>query len=309
MGLKIGDTVIVSRAGDVIPQITKVLKELRTGKEKNFQLPEFCPIDGSKIIKENIFYRCSNLKCGARNTRIIRHFVSKPAFNIEGLGPKIIDRFLDEGLISDASDIFELKEKEIAALSGFGEKSANNIVEEIKNKKTIHLHRFIYSLGIFHVGEETSRLLAEKFLSEKTTSLDILTFLTFFRNIKSENLRKIRDVGPEVSQSIYSWFNDESNLEFLRKLEKIGIQLEAEKIKTKEQKLKGKVFVLTGALKSIAREKAKEKIRELGGFVLESVGKKTDYLVFGSEPGSKYEKAKRLGIKVINETEFLKMIR
>ncbi len=309
LGLKIGDTIIVSRAGDVIPRITKVLKELRTGKEKNFKIPEVCPIDGSKIIKENVFFRCSNPKCGARNRRMIRHFVSKPAFNIEGLGPKIIDRFLDQGMISDPADIFDLKEGDIAALSRFGEKSAKNIVEEIQRKKKIHLHRFIYALGIFHIGEETSRLLAERFFGGKPKSIDILGLADFFRKILPETLQEIQDIGPKVSQSIYDWFKNERNLEFLKKLEKAGVRLEAGKPEIKEQKLKGKVFVLTGTLNSMTREETKEKIRLLGGEISEAVSKKTDFLVVGKEPGSKLEKAKKLGLKILNEQELLKLLK
>ena len=150
LGIKIGDTVIVSRAGDVIPQISKVLKELRTGKEKEFKMPAVCPVDGSEVVKEGVIYRCGNKNCGARQREFLYHFVSRAAFNIEGLGPKIIDRFLDEGLIGDAADIFTLKEGDIAALERFGAKSAENIVKEVASKKKISLSRFIYSLGIFY---------------------------------------------------------------------------------------------------------------------------------------------------------------
>jgi len=159
LGVKIGDTVIVSRAGDVIPQITKVLKELRTGREKEFHMPSVCPIDGSRVVKDGVAYRCSNKNCGARQREFLYHFVY--VFGMEGLGPKIIDRFLDEGLISDAADIFTLKKGDIEVLERFGEKSAENIINEIASRKKIPLSNFIQSLGIFHVGEETSRLLAK----------------------------------------------------------------------------------------------------------------------------------------------------
>ena len=309
LGLKIGDTVIISRAGDVIPQVTKVLKELRTGKEKEFEMPKICPIDSSKIVQEGAFYRCSNPKCGARNRESIRHFVSRGAFNIEGLGPKIIDRFLDEVLISDAADIFELKEGDIAALERFGEKSAQNIVNEINEKKIVSLNRFIYGLGILQVGEETAVLLAKKISSIRHQVSRPTQILNILKNLSLEDLQEIPDVGPKVAQNIYDWFRSERNIKFLEKLEKVGIEIEISQLKAKSSKLKDKIFVLTGGLESMSREQAKEKIRELAGDISESVSKKTDYVVAGSEPGSKYEKAKRLGVKTIDEKEFLAILK
>jgi DNA ligase (NAD+) len=271
-------------------------------------MPHVCPIDGSKIVREGAFYRCSNPKCGARNRESIRHFVSRGAFNIEGLGPKIIDRFLDEGLISDVADIFQLKEGDIAALERFGEKSAQNIVNEISEKKTVSLNRFIYGLGILQVGEETAVLLAKQF-SIFNFQFPIKEFIKKYKNLSLEDLQEIPDVGPKVAQNIYDWFRNERNINFLEKLEKVGIRIESQKSKIKSQKLAGKIFVLTGGLESMSREQAKEKIRELGGDISESVSKKTDYVVAGSEPGLKYEKAKRLGVKTIDEKEFLAILK
>jgi len=307
LGVKIGDTVIVSRAGDVIPQISKVIKEMRTGKEKEFKMPKKCPVDGAPVIKDGAIYRCSNPNCGARHREFLKHFVSQKAFNIEGLGPKIIDRFLDEGLISDAADIFELKEGDIAVLERFGEKSAQNIVREIQAKKIIELHRFIYSLGILHVGEETALLLADKF-QISNSKFQIKDFIKQAQKWTIEELQQIPDIGPKVSQSIYDWFHNKRNIEFLNKLEKVGVQITNYKLQITNYKLKGKVFVLTGTLSSMSREQAKEKIRELGGEVSGTVSKKTDYVVAGENPGSKYEKAKKLNIKILNEKEFLKLI-
>ncbi|MEW5908136.1 MAG: NAD-dependent DNA ligase LigA [Patescibacteria group bacterium] len=309
LGLKMGDTVIISRAGDVIPQITKVLKELRSGKEKEFKMPAVCPIDGSKIIKEGAFFKCSNINCGARNREAIKHFVSKGAFDIRGLGDKIIDRFLDEGLISDASDIFSLKEGNVAVLERFGEKSAKNIIDEIEKKKKISLERFIYSLGIIHVGKETANLLAQKIQTLPATRKNISGIIRSFHNFSLENLQKIPDIGPNVSQSICDWFHNEQNIKFLKKLDTAGIKIESEKLKVKSSKLKGLSFVLTGVLESMIREEVKEKIRMLGGEVSESVSKKTDFVVAGKEPGSKYERAKKLGVKILNEREFLDLIK
>jgi DNA ligase (NAD+) len=298
-----GDTVVVSRAGDVIPQIIKVLKEMRSGKEKIFKIPGKCPIDGSAVSREGAIYRCSNPRCGARHIESLRHFVSRSAFNLEGLGPKIMDRFLDEGLISDAADIFDLKEGDIAVLERFGEKSAENIIREISAKKKISLPRFIYSLGILHIGEETANLLAKEISGEKISGP--ISVLSSLKKFSLEDLQKIPDVGPKVAQSVYGWFRDENNAKFMEKLEKTGIKTEVFRPRASGQKLKGQTFVLTGTLGSMSREEAKEKVRELGGDVSESISAKTDYLVAGLEPGSKYDKAKKLGIKILSEKEFL----
>lgn len=322
LGLKIGDTAIISRAGDVIPQVNKVLKDLRTGKGKDFKIPVHCPVDGSKIIKQGEIYRCSNKDCGARLRESLRHFVSRAAFDIRGLGGKIIDRFLDEGLINDAADIFILQEGDIASLERFGEKSAKNLISEIETRKIISLARFIYGLGILHVGEETAQLLVEQVIAKiknpykaepsgyrQKSKIKINEVSKIFQNFSLEKLQEISDVGPKVAQSIYDWFHNERNIKFLKKLEKVGIIIEVQKFQSlKVQKLYGKTFVLTGSLESMSREQAKEKIRVLGGDVSESVSKETDYVVAGLEPGSKYERAKKLNIKIISENEFLSML-
>jgi len=307
LGVKIGDTVVVSRAGDVIPQVTQVLTNLRTGKEKAFRLPERCPIDGSKVIQEGAVYRCSNPHCGARLRESLYHFVSRGAFDIEGLGPKIIDKFLDEGLITDAADIFLLRGDDIMSLPQFGEKSAENIVKEVLAKKEIALPKLIYSLSILHIGEETAHLLADRVTEEKTVRIPS-ELLTTLGKLSLEELTQIPDVGPKVAQSIYGWFREERNVKFLKKLTQVGVLVEQYAGREGAQKLKGKTFVLTGSLDSMSREEAKNKIRELGGNPSESVSRKTDYVVVGKEPGSKFEKAKELGIKAIDEKELLQLI-
>lgn len=310
LGLKIGDTVVVSRAGDVIPQITKVLKDLRTGKEKSFKMPEFCPHGCGRVVKNGVFYRCLNPKCGAMNRELIRHFVSRLGFNIEGLGPKIIDRFLDEGLILDASDIFSLQEGDIASLERFGEKSAENIVAEIKAKKSVPLQRLIFSLGILHIGEETSGLIAKKMGEDlKKKEIKIEDVVDSGRGLTVEELQTIPDVGPKVAESVYKWFHDNQNIAFLEKLVKVGVKIEPIEKKRINQKLAGVSFVLTGMLDSMPREEAKEKIRNSGGDISESVSRETDYVVVGNEPGSKYERARTLGVKVLSEEDFLKLIK
>jgi DNA ligase (NAD+) len=299
LGIKIGDTVVVGRAGDVIPSISKVLTELRTGKEKNFEFPEKCPSCQTKLVRseKEAVLRCPNPKCFARHKRNFYHFVSRHAFNIDGLGPKIIDRLLEEGLVQDPADIFDLKEGDVAPLERFGDKSAENLIKSIQNKKEIDLARFIYSLGIRNVGEETAVDLAKKFES-----------LEKIKKAKIEDLNLIADIGPVVSKSIFEWFSDKENLKFLEKLEK-AIKITKIKQNIKNQKLLGKSFVLTGALESMTRDDAKNKIREFGGDVLGSVSKNVNYVIVGSDSGSKAEKAKKLGLKILTEKEFLKLIK
>ncbi len=313
LGLKIGDTVIISRAGDVIPQITKVLTDLRTGKERAFHMPERCPVDGSKVVREGAIARCSSKTCAAQHRESLYHFVSRGAFNIEGLGPKIIDKFLDEGLVSDAADIFTLQKGDIAALERFGERSAENIVNEVGEKKKVTLPRFLYALGILHVGEETANTLAKHFAEDFSRPANhnkilIKDILKTFEGLSVHDLQKVEDIGPKVGQSIHDWFRESRNKKLLERLESAGVEIEA-MARAAKGKLAGKTFVLTGTLGSMGREEAKEKIRSLGGDVSGSVGKSTDYLVAGTEPGSKYEKAEKLGIATLNEEQFLKMLR
>ena len=309
LGLKIGDTVIVSRAGDVIPQITKVLKEFRMGKEVAFRMPTHCPVDGSKVVREGAISRCSSPTCAAKHREFLYHFVSRGAFNIEGLGPKILDKFLDEGLISDAADIFTLMKGDIAALARFGEKSAENIVAEVAEKKKVVLSRFLYALGILHVGEETAITLARNFEFPHTGSrVAIVDILKVFQKLSLDDLQRAPDIGPKVAESIYGWFREPRNVKFIERLEKAGVEVEAEPRKELGH-LAGTTFVLTGGLAAMSREAAKEKIRTLGGDASENVSKKTDYVVAGTDPGSKYEKAKKLGVKILDEAEFLKLIK
>lgn len=314
LDLKIGDTVVISRAGDVIPQVTKVLKNLRTGKERKIPVPAKCPVDGSKIIHEGAVYRCFNPYCGARHREQLYHFVSRRAFDIRGLGGKIIDRFLDDGLIIDAADIFGLKEGDIKTLERFGDKSAENIVREIKKKKNISLAGFIYSLGILNVGEETAILLAKEIRNSPACAVrkfeirKITDIGNFFEKESEESLQRIPDIGPKVSQSICGWFRESRNIKLLGKLEAAGIKIENNRREAKNSKLAGFAFVLTGTLSSMSRDEAKKKIRSLGGEISESVSSKTGYVVAGENPGSKYDKAKELGVKILNEKEFLKLI-
>ena len=298
LGVKIGDTVIVERAGDVIPAVVKVLPELREGTEKEFRMPRFCPVCKTRLIKSKneVVWRCPNPDCPARKREFLHHFVSKKAFNIEGIGPKIINQLLDENLISQPSDLFTLKEGDLLPLERFAEKSAKNIILAINKSKKIPLSRFIYSLGIRHVGEETAITLAHYFGD-----------INKLKKASKEELEKIPDVGPEVSESIYKFFHSKENIELIDNLMKAGIKIIPPKKFGK--KLEGKTFVLTGTLDSFTRAEAEKKIRLLGGHPSTSVSKETDFLVVGKNPGLKLDKAKELGVKIINEKEFLALIK
>ena len=315
LGVKIGDTVIVGRAGDVIPDIIKVLPELRTGKEREFHFPKNCPVCEVKLERpeSEVVWRCPNPNCGARKRESLYHFTSKKAFDIEGLGPKIIDQLIDENLISSAHDLFELKEGDLIPLERFAEKKTQNIIEAIQNSEKIPLVRFIYALGIRHVGEETAINLAN-YLSSVSEDGDEMKFhrlgsIEKLKKATKEELEKIPDVGPEVSKSIYDWFQEKRNQKLIDDLIKAGVKIESQKSKVKSQKLRGLTFVLTGSLETMTREEAKEKIRLLGGEISETVSKKTDYVVVGKGPGSKAEKAKELGVKIIDEKEFLELLK
>ena len=298
LGVKIGDTVIVGRAGDVIPDIIKPLPELRTGEEKEIIFPKECPVCKGKLFKEKgeAVLRCRNKDCGAVAKEELYHFVSKKAFDIEGMGPKIINQLMDAGLVSSPSDIFELKEGDLVPLERFAEKSAENLVRAIMKSKEIPLSRFIYALSIRQVGEETSSDLADYFGSLKELEKASL-----------EDLRKIPDIGSVGSESIHNWFRSKKSLELLKKLQDSGVKIISPG--KKEKSLKDKTFVFTGSLESLSREEAKNRVRMLGGSVSSSISKETDCLVAGENPGSKLEKAESIGVKIVSESDFLKMIK
>jgi DNA ligase (NAD+) len=289
-------------------------------------MPSACPVCGSPVKQKEgeVAYYCSNSSCFAQQREGLYHFVSKTAFDITGLGPKILDHLQSEGLIRDASDIFLLKEEDLKPLERFAEKSAQNLIASIKEKKKISLARFIYGLGIRHVGEETALLLAKQFSiynsparnathsvaggqSQNNSQFTISKLINLIAKIGIEDLEKIEGVGPKVGKSIIEWFNDKKNIKFLEKLQDAGIKVIIP-IQIAGEKLKGKTFVLTGELEKFTRDEAKEQIRILGGNVSSSVSQKTDYVVAGDDPGSKYDKAKKLGVKIINEKEFLDLI-
>jgi len=297
LGVKIGDTVVVGRAGDVIPEVVKALPELRTGKEKEIFFPRKCPVCSEKLVKRRgeAIWRCENSDCPAKNTRYFFHFVK--AFEILGLGSKIIEKLLEEGLVQDPADLFLLKEGDLVPLERFAEKSAQNIISAIQSKKEIELWRFIFALGIRNVGEKTAQDLANYFRS-----------LEKLKKASLEQLQSISDIGPIVAESISKFFKNPKKIQFIEKLKKSGIKIIGEK-KVKKLFLKGLVFVFTGTLASMTREKAKERVRELGGEVTNSISKRVNILVVGREPGSKLEKAKKLGIKILREKDFLSLLK
>lgn len=300
LDIKIGDTVIVGRAGDVIPDVRQVIKELRTGKEKEFRMPKKCPVCESPVeqISGQVAFRCTNKNCPAVKRKAVYHFASRKAFDIEGLGPQTIDQLMEAGLIRDSADLFYLKKEDLLNLPRFADKSAENTVNAISSKKKVALDKFIYSLGIEHVGEETAFALARKFRN-----------LDNIKRADLDMLRNVPDIGPIVGESIYDWFAKPYNQKLLDKFRKAGVIVSEEKMTKESTRLSGKTFVITGSLESMTRDEAKDRVRELGGDISSSVSKNTNYVVVGSEPGSKYNDAVRLGVKILSEKEFLKLVK
>lgn len=293
--LKIGDTVILTKAGDIIPKITKVLKELRSGGEKAVGAPKKCPVCGSKVEHhgDQVDLFCTNKDCFSMERERILH--AARAFSIDGLGGKRIEHFINAGFLKTAPDIFRLKKDEIAALAGYGEKSANQIVDEIQSKKEIDLPLFIAGLGIPNVGIETAYALSAAF-----GSLDKI------RKADKEKLTAVQDIGEIVADSIVDFFASDRAEKLLDDYDDVGVRVKSRKAKS--HKLKAKSFVITGTLEKYSREEAQEAVRANGGDVSSSVSKKTDFVVVGENPGSKAEKAKKLGVKTLSEKEFLSML-
>ncbi len=297
LGLQIGDTVLSERAGEVIPHVLKVVKE---GKQrKPFEMPKRCPECGSTIhhVEGEVAYRCVNAACPAKRKESLLHFAGRHAMNIDGLGEKIVDQLVDKGLMKDVADLYSLKLEEVAGLERMAEKSAQNLLDEIEASKKNSLARLIYALGIQFVGERTGQLLAEHF-----SSLEELAAA------KEEELTKVPEVGPKVAASIVEFFSEPANRQLIKKLRKAGVHPTTEKRQVKSDKFAGKSFVFTGGLANRSREEAGEIVQQHGGKVSGTVSKKTNYVVVGTDPGSKYEKAKELGVTVLSEAEFEKLL-
>ena len=298
--LKIGDTVVIQKAGDVIPEIVEVKKEKRKGKEKDFEMPKVCPVCGAPAVREEgeAAIRCTGIECPAKLFRNLVHFVSREAMNIDGLGENIISQFLDKGLIKDISDIYKLTFEDIASLKKNGQKFAQNLIDSIDKSKENDLYRLITALGIRHVGAKASKLLARKY-----KTIDNLMEASF------EDLSMINDIGPIVANSIREFFVQEQTIDLINKLKELGVNTKSLEEDIDDNRFEGKTFVLTGSLEDFTRGEASNIIEKYGGKTSGTVSKKTDYVLAGEEAGSKLTKAQSLGVTIISEEEFKNMIK
>jgi DNA ligase (NAD+) len=299
--VRIGDTVIVRRAGDVIPEVVAVVKEKRRRSARPWHMPKNCPICGSSVLREEgqVAHRCmGGLYCAAQSEGALLHFASRRAMDIEGLGDKLVEQMVARGMVKTVADLYTLKKADVAALERMGEKSAQNLLEQIERSKQIPLARLLNALGIPQVGEATARLLAEHF-----RDLDALM------RASREGLETLPNVGPNMAEDIYAFFHEKHNREVIRRLRRAGVEPQAPVRKRKISTVADKTFVLTGTLTSMSRDEAKAKLQELGAKVVGSVSKKTDYVVIGADPGSKATKAAQLGVATLNEAQFLALIK
>ncbi|HNW55660.1 MAG TPA: NAD-dependent DNA ligase LigA [bacterium] len=311
LGLMVGDTVILERAGDVIPKVVEVLPKLRTGSEVEILPPSSCPICGGEIEKATgeVAYRCLNNQCYAVNLRKLRHWASKDAVDFDGFGPKVIEQLVDTGLIETIADFYSLTIDQLKVLPGLGEKSADNLIKAINSHRQISLDRFIYGLGIKQIGQESAGSIA-KFLENKNNWLKEITPQELFlagQEIGQAEWQELPDVGPKVAESLFDWFKDEASGELLAGLTNHGVTIK-KTVNLLEQKLSGLTFVLTGSLQGLTRGQAEVKIKQAGGKIGGQITHQTNYLVVGEEPGSKLAKAQSLGVKIIGEEELLKLL-
>jgi len=296
--IRIGDTVVIQRAGDVIPEVVGAVKSKRTGREKEFHMPRHCPECGSEIVRQEneVAHRCVNLSCPAQIKEHIRHFASRGALDIEGLGEKVSAQLFDARLINDPADLYFLKPEQLLVLDRQAQKSVEKLLNAIERSKTPPLDKFIFALGIRHVGERTAKILAKHFSS-----------LEMIMNASVEDLTALNEIGPEIAQSIVEFFTEEKNRNVMEKFHRAGVSPRRKDVST-HATLQRKTFVFTGGLESMGRNDAKALVESLGGIVQSSVTGKTSYVVAGIEPGSKLDKARSQGISIIDEDEFLKLI-
>jgi len=300
--IRIGDTVIVQRAGEVIPEIVGPVVSKRTGKEKKFHMPSHCPVCSAEVIKPEgeAMHRCTNSACPSQALEKIKHFVSRGAMDIDGVGEKLCQALFEKGLVKDVADLYYLTPEQLLGLEKMADKSVSNVLNSIQASKDRPLARVIFALGILHVGEEYAELLAKEF-----PSIDALA------GADEEKLRDIPSIGPKIADSIVAFFRQEGNKNIIKKLRKAGVRLKREKvaeIKPGELPLAGVEFVITGKLEAFARSEAEARIEALGGNASSDVTKKTNYVVVGADPGSKLAKAEKLGIKILSEAEFLELL-
>jgi DNA ligase (NAD+) len=294
LGVKIGDWVQVERGGDVIPKVAKVIDDKDHPRgTREFVMPEKCPVCGTKVVRTEaeVDYRCVNANCPAKLLGTILHFASRGVMNIDGMGESLVTQLIDRGLVKNVADIYSLTRKDLLSLDRFGDKSAQNILDEVENSKQLPLERVIYGLGIRMVGERTAQFLAEHFGSMEA-----------LENASVEELQNVNEVGPRIAESIVEFFSIPANRKLIERLGAAGLAFKGKK-KERGTKLAGKTFVLTGTLAKYSRDEAKKMIEDAGGKVSGSVSKKTDYVVAGADVGSKLDKAKELGIAVIDEKQ------
>ncbi len=335
--VRIGDTVIIQKAGDIIPEVVSVMTDLRTGSEKQFEFPTQCPTCGSPVIKPEgeAVTRCSNKNCGSITRQSIEHFVSKNAFNIDGLGEKVVDQLIDAGLVNDPSDLFTLKYEDLLGLELFQEKRADKLVTAIEDSVEIPLDRFLYALGIRYIGDQTSQILAnfiqkqevdaslmappakkekaqismfgEEAPEENLDIFPIPAIINVMQETSLETLTHIEGIGEKVAESFWQWFQDDSHIQLLQRFFDRGVStLKIEGIQGVEG-VQGKTFVLTGTLANLSRPQAKDMIKKAGGHVSSSVSAKTDYVIVGDSPGSKFKKAQELEVAILDEGSFLEL--
>lgn len=295
--VRVGDWVIVRRAGEVIPEIVRTLPERRTGEEQEFRMPELCPACGGPVVRPagEATHRCENLSCPARIKEAILHYASRRAADIQGLGEKLVDRLVETGLVARISDLYRLRREDLLAVERMGEKSAQNLLDEIERSKGMSLGRLIFALGIRHVGERVAEILAERF-----PSLEALS------HAPVEELTALRGVGPQIAQSIVSFFQNEENRRLIAELAAVGVDPRAGE--PQAGPLSGKVFVFTGTLGGLTRDEAQRLVASRGGRVASTVSRQVDYVVVGENPGSKLDRARELGIPVLTEAEFRRLI-
>jgi len=300
--IRIGDKVLVEKAGEIIPQVIHPIKDKRTGKEKKFRMPDKCPSCGGPVVhpEGEVAYRCENISCPDQVRERLKHFASRTAMYIRGLGPKVIEQLIEKNLVKSPADLYRLKREDIIGLERMAEKSAHNLLEAIYKSRESSLERLVYALGIRHVGRSSARTLVEEYPD-----------LEKLEKASPRQLEEIPEIGPVMAQSVHSFFANQDNLKVIRELQEAGVGIPQGKAKKREDpgRLQGKTFVLTGTLDNYSRADAEEMIRAEGGRAASSVSKKTDFVVVGENPGSKADKAKGVGVKVISEKEFVDMLK
>jgi len=300
--VRIGDWVVVQKAGDVIPEVVEVLKERRTGKEREFHMPKTCPACGAEIVRPEgeAVARCTGLSCPAQLKERIWHFASRPAMNIDHVGESLIEQLIDRGLVHDVADLYYLTHEQVASLDRMAAKSAQNVIDSIANSRHPTLARFIFALGIRHVGQHVAEVLADHFGS-----------IEALRAASEAELSEVPEIGPTIAQSVAAFFRRKETDQLLQKLFAAGVRPQpvTKAAPPAESPFAGKTFVFTGALASLDRKEAESLVKSLGGKASSSVSKKTDYVVVGDSPGSKYDKAVELGITILSEEQFLEMVK